>query len=121
VNERQILIAARDLNKRSRTTGRHLAETADGVEVRPVDSRAERFSPIGAICHLAPWQSRDGSPPWADATEAGEQAAVLLNDAARSEGYRCATHAAITGGPAVEDRVFARAITRAHNDRRVTR
>lgn len=110
VNERQILIAAKEVCGRARTDGHELATTADGVRCRPIDPAAVAWSPTGAVFFVEPWMSRDHPKVWGDTTDAGEESLRLLDQAALAMDYANAVRCSIDGGPEAEQAMFARAI-----------
>lgn len=83
----QVLTEALEVIKRDHTSVQ-LAVTARGQKCRPLDPDAVSWSSVGAICKVAPGRSVHDDTCWADHTEAGWEAFLLLCDAARQQGYR---------------------------------
>lgn len=108
---RDVLREAKHLVTRAHTPTQ-LAVDARGVNVRPVDPSAVAWSSTGAIGKVAPGRSIHDEKVWFDHTEAGYQAWLLLNEAARLQGHPGHTpviNADRAGLPAVL-RVFDKAL-----------
>jgi hypothetical protein len=64
-----------------------IAADKHGNRARPVSPDAVTFSVLGAICRVAAGQTLTSAEPYADLTEAGDEALELVKNAALYFGY----------------------------------